>query len=78
MICWFWNEDLSTNLPVLGTLMHSYYNEEKQLRYVTSENPGISFSLCEYAGTEAIPEKFQKMMDTKTLVNEKPFFVPQD
>jgi len=78
MVCWFWNEDLATNLPVLGTLMHSYYNEEKLLRFVTRENPETSFSECEYAGIDAIPEKFRGMMEMKSGKDEKSIIIRQE
>lgn len=54
-ICWFWNE--GSKLPLLGTLEHSYYNEDKQARFVSGEYPG-HFSHCEYAGVDVIPECF--------------------
>lgn len=58
-ICWFWNDGMK--FPVIGTLMHSYYNEDNQARFITGEDTSQNYSHCEYAGVDAIPGCFLKL-----------------
>jgi len=58
-ICWFWNDGMK--FPVIGTLMHSYYNEDKKARFITSEDPTSNYCHCEYAGVDVIPDCFFKL-----------------
>lgn len=56
-ICWFWND--GARFPVLGTLMYSFHNEEKQKRFISCENPSLIYLHCEYAGSDIIPQGFR-------------------
>jgi len=58
-ICWFWND--SMKFPVIGTLMHFFHNEDKEVRFISMEDPSHNYTHCEYAGVDVIPDCFFKL-----------------
>jgi len=62
-ICWFWNDGMK--FPVIGILMHSYYNEDQEARFITGEDPSQHYSHCEYAGADVVPDCFFKLPEKK-------------
>lgn len=58
-ICWFWNENIYTRFPIIGTFERSYLNEDNEQRYVSREHPAFDYSHCVYAGQRILPERFR-------------------